>query len=271
MISFRSIVIASLGVLSCVPVQAAQMSTTAQQGTVIAQLAYDKTVEPSGLTRHKNVRLKIQRAGQVAFDQLMPIDEYDRLAFGLYGSSEQEQGFLVRNLDRGSDPEVVVDVYTGGAHCCTYSMIYRYDSTKKQYVSVQHSWGNSGYRLEDLDRDGQVEFRSVDDRFAYAFTSYAASAYPMMIWRYRNGEMIDVTRQYPKLIYSHAYGLWQTYQEIKADGEVKGVLAAYLADKYLLGQAESGWKTVKAAYQAGDRDAFFRDLQKFLQEARYTQ
>lgn len=53
--------------------------------------------------------------------------------------------------------------------------------------------------------------------------------------------MIDVTRRYPQQIYSDAFKNWQYYPEARHKGyEVEGLLAAYLADKYLLDQGEDG-------------------------------
>lgn len=267
MMSIRAVALMGLGVLGCLalPVRAEVMTKTAQQGSVKAELSYEQTSTES-FPQTKNVRLKIQRSGQTIFDQAPKISEYDRptVSFDL-------RGFDVQDLNGDKDPEVIVDMYTGGAHCCRYSLIYQYDSDQKKYVESQANWGNLGYELRDLDRDGKTEFYSADDRFAYAFTSYAASAYPIQIWRFENGKMIDVTRQYPKLIYSDAYKLWQFYQRVRFDqeAEVKGLLAAYLADKYLLGQQEDGWKRVRAAYQESDREKFFSDLREFLKKTDY--
>ena len=68
---------------------------------------------------------------------------------------------------------MLVDFYTGGAHCCFYSVIYRYVGGR--YVSSFHFWGDPSYRLVDLNRDGRPDFRSADDRFAYAFSCFACS------------------------------------------------------------------------------------------------
>ncbi len=175
------------------------------------------------------------------------------------------------DLDGDKEPEVIADFFTGGAHCCTYSHIYRYDSKAQQYKKIRHEWGNGGYIIKDLDKDGLPEFRSRDDRFAYAFTSYAASGYPLQIWQYRQGRMVDVTRRYPKLIASDAAQLWKTYREIRNEVDNgKGFLAAYLADKYMLGQGQDGWQRVKQAYKGRDRAQYFADLRKFLRETGYS-
>lgn len=268
------IALVGLGVLGLVmfPVQAEEVTKIAQQGNVKAELSYEK-VSADAIPQTRNVRLKIQRPGQSLFDRTPTINEYDRPMVEFLGDDKNDRSFLVHDLNSDKEPEVIADMFTGGAHCCRYSLIYHYDRDQKQYVESRTDWGNLGYQLRDFDRDGKTEFYSADDRFAYAFTSYAASAFPIQILRFENGKMVDVTRQYPKQIYSDAYQLWQRYQEVKAieDAEVKGVLAAYLADKYLLAQQEDGWKQLKSVYRESDREDFFAKLRKFLKEANYAQ
>jgi hypothetical protein len=235
-----------------------------QSGNVRAEISYDKPEE----YQYKNVRLKIIRAGKTVLDQKLPEEnEYDRPLGNIYG---QENNLPVQDLDGDKEPEIIADFFTGGAHCCTYSLIYHYDNKSQKYLQIRHEWGNAAYQLKDLDKDGLPEFNSQDDRFAYAFTSYADSAYPLQIWHYRQGKMIDVTRSYPKLIFNHASQLWQSYTEARQQGDDgKGFLAAYLADKYLLGQEQDGWQRVQQAYKKSDRTKYLADLRKFLRETGY--
>ncbi|MBD2593414.1 hypothetical protein H6G74_03610 [Nostoc spongiaeforme FACHB-130] len=235
-----------------------------ESGNVRAEISYDKPEE----YQYKNVRLQISRTGKVVLDQKLPQEsEYDRPVGGIY---EKEEKLPILDLDGDKEPEVIADFFTGGAHCCTYSLIYRYDKKSQKYTQIRQDWGNGAYRFQDFDKDGIIELESRDDRFAYSFTAYAASAYPLQIWQYRQGKMVDVTRRYPKLIYSHASELWKTYTEIRQQGDDgKGFLAAYLADKYLLGQGEDGWKRVRQAYTKSDRAQYFADLRKFLRETGY--
>jgi hypothetical protein len=262
----------SVGVLSLIglPVRAAETVKTAEQGNVRAELSYEK-VATEGLPQVKNMRLKISRAGTVVLNQA-PIDnEYDRPLVDFTNSTNNgEESFAVRDLDGDKEPEVVVDFYTGGAHCCTYSLIYRWVPNQNRYEPINHPWGNVGYTLKDLDRDGRPEFESADNRFAYAFASYAGSGMPIQIWKYEKGQMTDVTRRYPKLVYADATRWWQVYNEAKSrDGEVKGILAAYLATKYLLGQQQDGWQRVQQIYGGSDRQDFFNNLRQFLKETGY--
>lgn len=224
-----------------------------------------------------NPRLKIVRKGKVVVDQPpahSKVEEACRLA-----------DLRVVNLDKQAEPEVVLDLYTGGAHCCTYSLIYTFNPQTQKYQVFRHDWGNVGYRLSDLNGDRVMEFVSADDRFAYLFAPYAASAFPLQIWRLGQGKLVDITRQYPRQIYADATQHWQAYVENRKACDPtswgscgEGLLAAYLADKYLLGQGEDGWQRLRAQYQGkgcqfdgkcSGAESFFRQLRDFLQKSGY--
>lgn len=238
---------------------------TRSLGNVDAELSYQRNE-----MKYRNVRLKIVRGGETILNRRLPRDSKYTRPFETKAGINDFSEIIVKDLDGDREPEVVTNLYTGGAHCCSYSLIYRYQPNQQQYQYSKHSWGNIGYSLEDLDQDNTPEFKSADDRFAYAFASFAGSGFPIQIWEYRQGEMIDVTRQYPQLIYNDAYQHWQAYKQARAGGRnPKGILAAYLADKYLLGQGDDGWQRLRQNYQKGDREQFFLKLQAFLREKGY--
>jgi len=160
---------------------------------------------------------------------------------------------LVRDLDRDGEPEIVLDLYTNGAHCCTQSLVYRYVPEENRYRHAFHDWGNASYRIVDLDHDGRPELRSADDRLAYVFTAYAASFFPVRIWHFAAGRFLDVTRRYPSVVAADAATLWNEYLRLRRDrADVRGVLAAWLADQYLIGREEDGWRRLRAAYRRGE-------------------
>jgi hypothetical protein len=257
----RSLLTFTVGIvaLGLVPLTVQAETKTAQSGKIKAEVSYDR--QEFGL---KNLRLKVSRSGQVVYDKPILDSDYYRLA------EFENQVPKIVDLDGDSEPEVVVDLFSGGAHCCTASWIYRYQPRQRTYDFIQVNWRDIGYKLQDLDQDGIPEFKSADASFAYAFSSFAGSGFPIAIWQYRQGRLINVTRRYPKLVYADALRYWQIYERVRSeDSEVKGILAAYLANKYLLGQAEDGWKQVRAAYQDKDREQYFTELRKFLRDRKY--
>lgn len=208
----------------------------------------------------KNPRLTLMRNGVTVFNQRVSDEDFCLL-----------NNLEIRDLDGDKEPEVIANVYSGSAHCCTSSLIYRYDKNKQQYTYIKHYWGNNNrVKIEDLDKDGSLEFNSYDDRFSYKFSSFAFSRYPLQIWKYSQGKMIDVTRRYPQLIKNNAYKHWQEYVRNKSNPESKAILAAYLADKYLLGEEEDGWQRLRENYRQPDREQFFQELANFLEKTGYS-
>jgi hypothetical protein len=152
----------------------------------------------------------------------------------------------VRDLDADGEPEVWVDRYTGGAHCCLESRFFRWLPVRRRYAMTLHGWADIGYQLRNLDRLGPPELVSADARFAYAFTSFAGSAFPLRVWRFDRRRLLDVTRRFPDRVERDADELWRAYLRYRrGPDDPRGVLAAWVADQYLLGRGEEGWATLE--------------------------
>lgn len=213
----------------------------AHRGEVSASLTY---VERSVFFEH--ARLKIVRAGHTALDASLE---------QICGQCRDSRptGLQVRDLD-GGEPEVIVDLYTGGAHCCLVGVILGYDPAAKRYRSKVVDWGNFGSRLADLDHDGRPEFSAYDERFVYTFTAFVFSAAPIQIWSYRHGKLLDVTKRFPAAISADAARLWKLYLQGRGqkDVDVRTYVAAYAADQYLLGRPAEAKRVLGLALRRGD-------------------
>jgi hypothetical protein len=66
--------------------------------------------------------------------------------------------------------------------------------------------------------------------------------------------MTDVTRDFPALVDVHARGLLRDYRrELRRKvHDVRGTLAAYLADEFTLGRGDQGWQVLCGAYRRGE-------------------
>ena len=94
-----------------------------------------------------------------------------------------------------------------------------------------------------------------DDRFAYAFTGYSDSVFPIQIWDFDGGRFHNTTRAFPVEIRQDRDRWWKLYLKTRDSTarSGRGVLAAYLADEYLLGQERQGWSALRKAEERGDR------------------
>jgi len=226
-----------------------------------------------------NVRITVTRAGVPILDRVKVRDA---------GTGEPTSSgpslVAVTDLNGDNEPEVLVDLYSGGAHCCSFTRIYQFDPAYTDYTWTEHGWGNYPYDLSDLDGDGVPEFSSADDRFAYAFAAYVFSIPPIQIWQYRAGLMNDVTQTFRKSIKRDANTWWKLYKKERRKSiakrvDLRGVLAGWAADKYRLGHQAKVWKTLKAARKRGELRGpapwpagrkYLRELRKFLKATGYA-
>ena len=245
------VLLLALGLLG--PAAPAPVVEQAQLGQVEAQLSYlfdDKTEDFE--QRFKQMHVRIARAGSALVDaDLHPLCSACSL-WPASGGDPAVSSVDVHDLDLDGEPEVTVDLYTGGAHCCEYTLFYRYAGTN--YTRFAHSWGNPGYRVRDFNRDGRSELVTGDDRFNYAFSCFACSAAPILIQQYRApGRLVNVTRSFRAQVRADAARTWSDYRRaVKRHLTPAGLLPAYLADQYLLGQSEAGWARVRAAVARRD-------------------
>jgi hypothetical protein len=151
----------------------------------------------------------------------------------------------VRDLDADGEPEVIADLYTGGAHCCSLARVYSFDGSA--YGETTHGFGNAEYRLGDIDGDRRAEFVSSDDRFAYRFAAYAFSVFPVQIWRYTASGFSDTTDRFPARIRADAARAWRVYRQAYRRREFppRGAAAAWAADEYRLGKRASALRTLR--------------------------
>jgi hypothetical protein len=197
-----------------------------------------------------DAHLRIDRAGAVQFDGAIA-DLCDQCRFvragEAGGAGERAPGDAspdldVVDLDGDGEPEVLVTANTGGAHCCTRLGVWDYRAQTSGYGHIVEDFGNVGYSLKDLDGDGHPELATADDAFAYAFTAYAVSGFPTKVVRWSRAPrpgFVDVTRSFPAVIRKDAAEWLRLTRKVRRRDDARGVLAAYVADMYLLGKAKT--------------------------------
>jgi hypothetical protein len=224
--------VAAAVVAFAVPATARAEEQHAAGGAVAATLSFsfDRSTY-----RYSDLRLVITRAGQPLYDADPSVA---RCAGGCWpGGFKGRRSVHVRDLDGDGEPEVVVDLFTGGAHCCSVAEIYAFDGTG--YRSISHDFGDPGYRIGPIGAGATPKFVSGDPRFAYRFTAFAFSLFPVQIWSYRGGRLHDVTPRYRGRIRADARRSWRLYRRFlhsREGYEPRGAVAAWAADEYRLGR-----------------------------------
>lgn len=245
---------------------------TARSGSVTAQVSLRKDV-----SFYRDIRLRITRAGTTLFDKpVQRIRACDPCSVAASATP------VVRDLNGDREPEVLLHLYSGGASCCSSTVVFYFASGRYRFTIGD--WLRYEYRVEDLGRDGTVELVSRNPAFGFAFTIPAYSAPPLQIWRFSRGRLRDVTREFPRVIARDARELLRHYEEARRNSkspEVRGILAGYMAEQYLLGRQKQGWRVLERAFRRGELgptgdDGFptgrnyLRELRAFLRSNGYA-
>ena len=211
-----------------------------------AALAASETASAGGVTatfkfaghapNYHNERLTIARAGTVVYDQ--PVAS--SLCFQACAPGSEGTGQIsvhVLELEPGGQPDVVLDLFSGGAHCCSIEQIFSFDPGTMTYVKTQRDFGDPGAQILDLKHNGRLEFLTADDAFAYEFTDYAASGLPIQILTFANRHFTNVSRSFPGLIAKDAARWLSAFKSMAVQHyqDSVGVIAAWAADEDLLG------------------------------------
>ena len=233
------------------PQSTTPVTETATAGNVRAVLDYVKEVDSSGFTSYRDLRLTISRDGRVVANAPPSSSPINGL-WPANGWQEGAKSVHVADLDGDHESEIDVDLYSGGLHCCHMLWAYRWNGT--MYVSHQMQTGSSPYTERDLNHDGRPEWVTADPRFEYLFTSFAGSGVPLRIYDYRGGKFLAVTKKYPALVRKDAALWWHIYQRQRSgpNHDSRGFLAAWSADKYLLGAGAKVWPALNTALRRGD-------------------
>jgi hypothetical protein len=229
----RSLVIAAVVSLALLVAAPAALATTqtAQSGNVTATFTFT-----GSYPNFANMSLSIAQGATVYYNE--PVSSKLCAQFCAPASPDANASSVhVLDLEHDGQPDVVLDLYSGGAHCCSIEQIFSFDPGTMTYAETQRDFGDPGERIVDLSHNGRYEFLTADDSFAYEFTDFAASGLPIEILKFSDRRFVNVTRKYPKLIQKDAKR-WLSAFKSEArqhyDDSV-GLIAAWAADEDELG------------------------------------
>ena len=173
-----------------------------------------------------------------------------------YGTEDDGMAQLrmsFRQLDASSPfPQVMVSAYTGGAHCCSLTSIFDLRSNGQwQHLELGAMDGDGEPQVVDIVGNGQQEILTFDQSFLYTFASHAGSESPVVISRYHDGVLENVTRD-PVYRDYLAKDLADRRRNWTRSGrfEPNGFLAYEVATMANLGKFSEGWRDMLAHAQS---------------------
>lgn len=229
----------------------------------------------------QNPHLKITQNGKVVYDQLVSSAWCGKECSPNVIAGAREVVHIV-HLQQNGFPSVVLDLYSGGAHCCAIEQVYSFKPNSAMIQKTEHNFGDPGVRLVKLGAGGSFDLLSADDVFAYAFTDFAASGLPIEILSFSHDMFQNVTRSFPDLIAKDAN---QWIRAFKAQASTHypdsvGVVAAWAADEDMLGhsatvarflanQAKAGHLNSALSPVTSSGQKYVIALQRFLRQHDY--
>jgi hypothetical protein len=155
-------------------------------------------------------------------------------------------------MDPANDtPEVYLEAFSGGAHCCTeIEVLTKTESSEWAPVDLDSFEGGGGL-VADADGDGRYEVVAADDAFAYAFGCYACTSRPLKILGVEGGEKRDRTFD-PRFQERHRQYLAQMEEGMTPDDATNGFLAGWVAEKIVLGEGAEAWDVMLKTYDKED-------------------
>ena len=181
-------------------------------------------------------------------------------------------------LKKNGEKYYFIGFYSGGAHCCSSLLIAKIENDK--FIKIDSAvYGNSGFVLEDLNKDGEKEIVSGNDMFAYAFTNYAETRFPLRVEEFDGKKITEITGKFRNIVLDEITEFRKDLDDIIKEGfecpledgedtfntdagSVKIILAAIIADYYSIGEVEKGYALLDKVYKCPDRQSFKNILQK---------
>ena len=258
------------------PASAATITQTARSSPFSASFSFTHT---AGIT-YEHQMLTIRSAGKVQYRA--PVTSSFCHRYCEPGNPSRKGASVAWRRLSATGRQLVLDLYSGGAHCCSIAEVFNQTPGSTHWTRSTFNFGDPGYELVDLNHDGSDEFLTADDRFAYAFTDYAASGMPLLILRWSDGHFSDVTRSYPARIARDAAVWMRAFKQQRRShyGDTTGVIAAWAADEDALGNSGMVASFLKRAAAAKQLNSglggsvpqnarFVVALQRFLRRAGY--
>jgi hypothetical protein len=158
-------------------------------------------------------------------------------------ASSMSNMLMLGRLSKDGPVAAFFQSYSGGMHCCQQlqAIVPGPDGLKVvdlgAYDGAEIGWP------KDLDGDGVLDFVVSDDRFLYAFESYAGSVAPPLVLNVIDGKKVDVSAD-PRFRKVFEAAAAETRKACIKEEFPNGACAAYAANAARLGQLAAAWPVI---------------------------
>jgi hypothetical protein len=164
---------------------------------------------------------------------------------------------------------VIIETYSGGAHCCFSTLVYSLGQRAENLLETPAA--NCGGDFRDLDGDAVMEFVTCDDRFAYAYCPFAASPVVTAVLAYELGQGYVAAGPRFAELYTEPIATHTTLAQMAQGGALgewdattKCAVLPLVLDYLYSGQTERAWSALDALYRYPDAEAFRDEIEQTI-------
>ncbi len=184
------------------------------------------------------------------------------------------QTLQVVDFNRDGNPVILAGLYSRGVHCCFTAQLFTVNNNTLTLLA-SNNFNNSGFAIEDVDKDGRMEVVTSDDRFAYQFGSYTQNRFFLNIYRWENNSLVLANLKFRAWVLKDIEQLkieLERYIEnteviCEDEGErqsMQAILAAITGAYSTLGEQQKGYDIINRYYTCSDKENFISKLENLL-------
>jgi len=171
---------------------------------------------------------------------------------------------------------VIIETYTGGAHCCFGTQVYSLGETPTLILKKPES--NAGGLFQDLDGDRIYEFVTYDDIFAYQYCPYVSSPFVKVIMVYdaKKESYLPSSPNFPEeytddiaedTIGAERVARANVSESGEWDETTKCSVLPLVLDYIYLGDLETARSELDRVYTFDDLDQFWNEVMLIIQDS----
>jgi hypothetical protein len=168
------------------------------------------------------------------------------------------------DLDKDGMEDLVLRVYSGGAHCCYTYQIYSLGKILKKLADLKLLDCGDKIKLQDLDGDGRWEILSCNAAFTYFKNiPYSDSPFPPVVFGLESGKFVNEDKKFQKVFDDDIAAERKAIQDHGySDGEALQIVLDYL----LSGREIDAWTQFDQLLNSPKKEAIRSELQERWQK-----
>jgi len=175
------------------------------------------------------------------------------------------------DLNADGYPDLVVETYSGGAHCCFGTQVFSLRPSGAALI-LKKPESNAGGTFEDLNADGISEFVTYDDSFAYQYCPYAAGVLVKAILAYEPAQdrYLPASPRFPEqyieeIAQNETRAQYAPGELGEWDGTNICAVLPLTLDYLYMGQPEQAQSEFASRYSGSDIDTKWAEILQLVQ------